>query len=658
MADITLDDIMKAPTDESQLMDHLVSNGYVQPAPPPVQTPLIQPAEVGAMTPPTPRSDVTTMTPPSIEGTMPKPLTVPRSSVLSGYTGPVTGNAAKIATNITNPVNAPASLAPIGGEAPEIAGTPAAAPSFAPLPALRKPTDKESIAAGIAEHGGTEKEEGRRQYLENRPDVTALPGTKEYDEQKLAQNAYDAKHPWGADISAHPGRFGKLGHVLGEIGQIGAMAVMPGLVANLPGNMFSRELENRGLGADLAQKTEQEGANQERQMRIKEAQAKLDKEGNEQSLITDPEGNVTGWKSGEGKIHSLDEEATPQAIKDVAEATTAKMAKPSIEKMENGDVVAVTTDPKTGKTSSEVVYHGDPKLDTDLTQKTVGGQEHKILINKKTGEMIKDLGAFKTEVSPTAALAKEKAGERVVLAYDKNNKAHLMSRADAEDEGMTHVTAAQPGDIDKAKTHHVVLNTLQTQLNSVVNTSDALDQNVFQRGIIANALSHPGNTTLDSLLRAGVMSGASEKTQNYVQAVLALREAGLALPKEITGGSRVAEIQASALWQTMPSAASLNSKYALKQATKFQQDIDRLRARAPEVRGMDIVDPDEKIASKGTEKQHAIGGGAAAAPAPAPPPGKVAVTDPQGKPHFVNENAVDDFLKDPKYKGWKRNRGG
>jgi hypothetical protein len=220
---------------------------------------------------------------------------------------------------------------------------------------------------------------------------------------------------------------------------------------------------------------------------------------------------------------------------------------------------------------------------------------------------------------------------------------------------MTHITAASPGDIDKAKTHHVVLNTLQTQLNSVVDNSKALDQNIGQRAIIASALAHPSNTTIDSLFRAGVLAGATEETKNYVQSVLALREAGLALPKEITGGSRVAEIQASALWATMPGAGSLDSKYAIKQAKKFQQDIDRLRERAPEVRGQSIVDPNEAIQTKG-EKQHTAGASNAGAKqeAPAPPAGKSVVYDENHQPHFVNTSKLDDFLKDPKYKNWTK----
>ena len=347
----------------------------------------------------------------------------------------------------------------------------------------------------------------------------------------------------------------------------------------------------------------------------------------EQSLEKDTEGNITGWKDGKGTLHSLDEEGTPQSIKDIAGATQNK---PHFEKGQNGDIVQITPGKNGEAAKSEVLYKGQPNQKTE-TRQIVGpdGHAHDQVIDVTPGsatfgKSLADLGRSKEDKQPSLAneFAKAKAGEEVVLAYDKDNKAHLMSKADAEEEGMQHITKAASGDIDKAKTHHVVLNTLQTQLNSVVNASKALDQGIVQRGIIASALSHATDSTIDSAMRAAVLAGATEQTKDYVQSVIALREAGLALPKEITGGSRVSEVQASALWHTMPSAASLNSKYALKQATKFQQDIDRLRERAPQVRGQSIVDPDDAIKVKTKEKQHTVnapaGGGANQQP-PGPP---------------------------------------
>lgn len=483
------------------------------------------------------------------------------------------------------------------------------------------------------------------------PDI----GSAAYARNELQRLAEEKAHPWGT-AENHPGVIGKIGHVLGRVGNIAADVLAPGIALNIPGSDLNKLAQENQLKRELATRTAAEGqaknfASEEalRGVQTEEGRQRLLKQQTEENLQTDSQGFVTGYKDALGKLHSIDEPDTPQGIKDIAAATEAKTIKPSIEKMDNGDIVAVTPGRGGAAPTSQVVYHGDPKLETELTQRTVNGQEHKILVNKKTGDDIKDLGAFKTETSPTQALTKMKSDEELVLGYDKNNKSHLMSRADAAAEGLQHISKAEGGALEKASTHQTVLNTLQTQLNNVVDTSKALDQNLFQRGIIANALSHPTNSTADSLLRAAVLSGASEQTKDYVQAVLNLREAGMALPKEITGGSRVTEIQTSALWATMPSASSLDEKYAIKQAKKFQSDIDRLRQRAPLVRGIDYTEPHEKIA--GTTKQENTAGGGTAQP----PAGKTAVYNPQGEQHFVNSDKVDQFLKDPKYKGWTKN---
>ena len=74
-----------------------------------------------------------------------------------------------------------------------------------------------------------------------------------------------------------------------------------------------------------------------------------------------------------------------------------KPEEPKFEKDEQGNIIQLKTDPKTGETTASVLYHGQPKVETDITQATIGGQEHHVLVNKATGDVIKDLGAFKAE---------------------------------------------------------------------------------------------------------------------------------------------------------------------------------------------------------------------------------------------------------------------
>ena len=572
----TLDQILSFPTDPDLLRQRLQNLGHLPP--PPAAVPLVPPATVGPLSPVTPHSDVAPMTPPAVSerGTMTPLLGRSREIALGATSEPV------------KPMAKPENI----GVTPDI-GT--AAPSFGAgmLPAIPSPhavTPKESITAGMEQHGTTSKEEGRRQFEELRPQITASPGSSDFYRQQIAQAEFDKAHPWGGDISAHPGLLGKIGHVAGEIGQVAGVAINPNIVTEIPGTRLNRAMKEAGATEELGKAETQERAaktaESEAELRgaqTKEAEAKLAKEGTEQTLEKDAEGNVTGWRDGQGRLHSLTEEGTPQAIKDIAASTSNK---PHFEKTATGDIVQVTPG-KNGETAtSEVVYKGDPKIETDLTTKTVNGEEHHVLVNKKDGELIKDLGAFKQELSPSGQLAKEKAGEALVLAHDDSGRSYLTSRADAEARGLKRITASSVGELDKAGTHAVTLNDMQAKLNAVVDSSKALDQNIFQRGIIARCLAHPGNGVVDSSVRAIALSGATELTKDFVMSAISLRESGLALPKELTGGSRVTEIQAEAMWATLPDASSLNSKYAIKQAKMFQQNLDRLWKRVPEVEGV------------------------------------------------------------------------
>jgi hypothetical protein len=633
---LTLDDIIGAPSDPDALNRHAMDRGWI-PTPEPAK-PLVPPAAVtapmSAVAAAAPEMGVKPMSPvtlggpvrvPSTEPINPargEPTTIPPLSMGAGLGGSV---------NVPNeqPVN-PARGTPIKPlsiptTAADYAGA-KAQPTWGALPAKDLGGAMEAPAApelGGATAPGTigGPVSGLRDVAASpgRPEVNAKPGTQQFWMEKLAQDNWDATHGYGTEMN-HPGTGGKIAHVLSRIGQTAADILAPGITSAIPGTERYRQLKEAGETAQLGKAQERELATareksaeqtadvtrREGEQRLREGEQRLTKAETEYKPNMDTQGNVTGWTDALGRTRGLNDPETPQGIKDVAAATEAKANRPTIEKMDNGDVVAITPGKNGQPPTSQVVYQGDPKVETELTEQTINGKEHKVLINKKNGEVIKDIGAFAKPESPTAGLAQMKANEELIRAFVKgpDGKEHgeLMTREEARAQGIDHVEKAQPGDREKAVTHTTVLNTLQTQLNTVANASKALDQNLFQRGIIAQALSHPSNTTIDNAMRAAVMVGASPATQDYVQAVIALREAGLALPKEITGGSRVSEVQASALWQGMPSATSLDSKYAIKQAKKFQSDIDRLRDRADKVRGIEVTEADPLLTGKGGNK--------------------------------------------------------
>jgi hypothetical protein len=494
-------------------------------------------------------------------------------------------------------------------EAPELgSATPGAGAGLVkPMIPPAAPTGKESIAAGMEQHLGlSAKEEGKRQFQEMRPQLTADPGSAEYSRQKLAQMEFDKAHPWGGDISAHPGLLGKIGHIAAKVGNIAGDVLAPGVMANIPGTDINKQIQEGDVKRELTQRTAAEQEGETKGLQQEEAKTRLAKEQNEQSLEKDSQGNVTGWTDAQGKKHSLEEEGTPQAIKDIAEASKGKKEGPQLEKTTNGDIVQITTD-KDGKATSNVVYKGDPKVETDLTTRTVGGQEHHILVDKKTGADIKDLGAFKTEVNPAKELAKEKADEEPVIGFDKNGVQRLMPRGQAQKEGLTHLVKSSPKDRADSEQNTAALNDMGAKVKNAFESSKAIDKlGMGQKTLIQSALrGHPD----DYSVRMAISLMAPE-AQKYVQDVFSLREAALALPKQTTGGSRVSEPQANALFNTVPGSSG-DHKFREGQLRKFDENLTRLWKKVP------LVEGNEPERAFNEEKGGTGGakGGAIAAPA-------------------------------------------
>ena len=463
-------------------------------------------------------------------------------------------------------------LTQMGGTVPSASQ---ALSSIAPMgaPDLQKPTPAQSRAAGKAE------------YQRGLPTITAEPFTPEYYEQEREKSDYAKLHPWGSDISAHPGFGGKLAHFGAEVGNIAGNIVAPGTMANIPGTEMNQRLQRMGQAKGYEQAVE----NEQRQ-----AQTAGFEEANREVPFT-PFGETEPIQVRAASLPTL------EAAKQRAESVQGRAEHP--ENMDQELADAVTDAQRRGVDPMQ-----DPKVKQFLAVKAAGQKQpsdtatqeaekyEQIIADQRLGKPVsredaawsqayernKQLGPLGTAI----AQAPEK-GLEVVRAYDKNGTAHLTSQADAKAQGWARIQKASDGDIDKARTHNVVLNDMQAKLNNVVDSANALDQEEGQRAIIAKALTASAQGGVASqLIQQAALAGATPQSQEYIQSVLSLRESALALPKELTGGSRVQEIQASALWATLPGAASLNSKYALGQAKKYQANIDRLWQRVDNVEGM------------------------------------------------------------------------
>jgi len=600
---LTLDDIMAAPSDPEELNKHLIGRGLIQP---PIAPPALAPVTVGPLSPV--RPEVAPMVPPK-----PEAMNSIAGALNPGEAAPMAAPAApKVPAlhPLSKEQNIDMSAMDENGALPELTGATAPGGGGAgivkPMVPPRAPTGAESISAGMAEHPGlSAKEEGKRQFQELRPPITADPGSAEFTRQKLAQAEFDKAHPWGGDISAHPGLLGKIGHIASKVGNIAGDIVAPGIMANIPGTDIEKANTRATLKNELATRTAAEEGSVTKGLQQEETKTRLAKEQNEQSIEKDAQGNPVGWTDAKGVKHSLEEEGTPQAIKDIAEASKSKGEGPRIEKTANGDIVQITTD-KDGKAKSERIYKGDPKVETDLTTRTVGGQEHHILVNKGTGEDIKDLGAFKTEPNPAKELAKEKSDEEPVIGFDKNGVQRLMARGQAQKEGLTHLVKSSPKDRADAEQNTSALNDMGAKVKNLFETSKAIDKLGFnQKTLIQSAL----RGHRDDYSTRMAISMMAPEAQKFTTDVFNLREAALALPKQTTGGSRVSEPQAEALWNTVPGSAG-DHKYRENQLRKFNENLTRLWKKVPRIEGNEpeLAFPEE--GGTGGAK-----GGATAAPA-------------------------------------------
>jgi hypothetical protein len=200
-----------------------------------------------------------------------------------------------------------------------------------------------------------------------------------------------------------------------------------------------------------------------------------------------------------------------------------------------------------------------------------------------------------------------KGGNSPVYAFDPNgNKTILTTQSDASTRGLQAIRPVKETDIRNDMHDTRVLNDVALKANAVIRSSDALDQSGDQEAIIANALSAAekdnqfalgiSHTTvptawLNKLLDAEGVNGtaaATQKTRDYLVAVLSLREAAMGLQKVLTGSARSNEQQIQALQATIPGVEP-DSRLAIQKLQAFTQNLDMLRQGLPELPGVTTV---------------------------------------------------------------------
>jgi len=78
---------------------------------------------------------------------------------------------------------------------------------------------------------------------------------------------------------------------------------------------------------------------------------------------------------------------------------------------------------------------------------------------------------------------------------------------------------------------------------------------------------------INDTMKRVALSGATAKTKEYIQSVLSLKESGLGLPKELTGGSRTSDISQAHYSRHCPEELRL-IQICHQSSQKFQGNLD------------------------------------------------------------------------------------
>jgi hypothetical protein len=536
----------------------------------------------------------------------------PTPSILPAATGPV------------------AKMSPVTAPAPE---TPAAlsaetekAPALSPLapqvdPNAVKPMNPPNLLNSPQSSlmGYQSRETARRAGEDLNAPAGAgptLPATESgRDQVELDRLRDEQRHPWGTPEN-HPGTLGKIGHVLSRIGNIAGDVVAPATMAIIPGTDLNRRVEERGLENRVASTGKEEAAESEAKAReaseepLRAAQAD-EASARAESLRNPPE------KEEKVAFHYTDKDGVETAVYE--DGTTKKFSevqqKETAEKMPglSADELAMFPPPDRAKFKSDEEFAA---ARADWGKKVNAFKQKQKL----------DLG-----VAQRAPLQREYS---VLDTKNGNQPAYVTPEMLAADPGRYMPAGPAATALNKTGLIEDIRGTLNTARDAAGRMgNEGFDKK--QRAWIAAGLAAPAGQAgqyVESLAREPL----TDAQQDYIIALFQMKENAMAM-RSVLGAGQGSEELRQAIMQTLPGAGTPSKEFFTKQVNAIENTINRLERGVPNV-------------PLGPAKPK-VGGGEEAKP----PEGKTTVYDPKGVPHFVNSHQVDDFLKDPKYKGWSKN---
>ena len=178
----------------------------------------------------------------------------------------------------------------------------------------------------------------------------------------------------------------------------------------------------------------------------------------------------------------------------------------------------------------------------------------------------------------------------------------LTNPQEAAQNGYTAFRTVKESDIRNDTHDTKILNDVAVKSNNLIASADAVND-YGQRNLIARVIDAADR---DDQYRLGVFgtsiptqwfnnlinsenAGAlTQKSRDYVVALLSLREASMGMQRLLTGTARSNETQIKALQATLPGAEP-DANLVLQKMGAFTQNIDMLRQGIPKLPGIDVI---------------------------------------------------------------------
>jgi len=182
----------------------------------------------------------------------------------------------------------------------------------------------------------------------------------------------------------------------------------------------------------------------------------------------------------------------------------------------------------------------------------------------------------------------------------QTNEVSYVSKADADAKGLSNFEPQTPTTI-KSDVHDIkVLNDVVLKANRVRSMAQGIDPSSW--GPMAKVLADNPNDTVNQIMKEKAFGALSSKQQDYVIAVLNLRESSMGLQKVLTGTARSNETQIQALQNTLPGVEP-SSDVVNKKLDQFNQNMELLRGGLPRnLQGVTMI-PIQSSGSSNTATQ-------------------------------------------------------